>query len=91
MSTPSTPLIEPEDRQPDEQLTIRVRPDVARDLRAYSQYAGNSSTTHIVSSALKRLFKEDKGFKAFRDANPSAGEAFANSKQRTRGKRVATA
>ena len=67
------PLIEVEDKQPDEKIEIRLRPEVARDLRAYGEYAQGSSASHVVASALKRLFREDKGFKSFREANPSAG------------------
>lgn len=67
------PLIEVEDKQPDEKIEIRLRPEVARDLRAYGEYAQGSSASHVVASALKRLFREDKGFKRFREANPSAG------------------
>lgn len=69
----SAPLIEPEDRQPDEKVEIRLRPEVARELRAYGEYANGSSASHIVSAALKRLFREDKGFKSYREANPNAG------------------
>ena len=61
----SAPLIEPEDKQADEQVTIRLRPEIARDLRAYGQYASDSSTSHVVSAALKRLFAADKGFQSF--------------------------
>jgi hypothetical protein len=68
-----TPLIEVEDKQPDEKIEIRLRPEVARDLRAYGEYAQGSSASHVVASALKRLFREDKGFKTFREENPSAG------------------
>jgi hypothetical protein len=71
------PLIEVEDKQPDEKIEIRLRPEVARDLRAYGEYAQGSSTSHVVASALKRLFREDKGFKSFREANPSAGSVKA--------------
>jgi hypothetical protein len=67
------PLIEVEDKQPDEKIEIRLRPEVARDLRAYGEYAQGSSVSHVVSAALKRLFREDKGFKRFREENPSAG------------------
>jgi hypothetical protein len=67
------PLIEVEDKQPDEKIEIRLRPEVARDLRAYGEYAHGSSTSHVVTAALKRLFREDKGFKSFREENPSAG------------------
>jgi hypothetical protein len=67
------PLIEVEDKQPDEKIEIRVRPEVARDLRAYGEYAQGSSASHVVASALKRLFREDKGFRSFREENPSAG------------------
>ena len=67
------PLIEPEDKQPDERLEFRLRPEVARDLRAYGEYASGSSPSHVVAAALKRLFREDRGFKAFREANPTAG------------------
>lgn len=66
------PLIDCEDRQPDEQVTLRLRPDVARDLRAYGEYA-SSSQNHIVSASLKRLFGADKGFKEYREQNPNAG------------------
>ena len=47
--------------------------EIARDLRAYGEYAQGSSASHVVASALRRLFREDKGFKSFREANPSAG------------------
>jgi hypothetical protein len=67
------PLIEVEDKQPDEKIEIRLRPEVARDLRAYGEYAQGSSVSHVVASALKRLFREDKGFKSFREENPTAG------------------
>jgi hypothetical protein len=29
--------------------------------------------SHVVAAALKRLFRDDKGFKTFREENPSAG------------------
>ena len=67
------PLIEVEDKQPDEKIEIRLRPEVARDLRAYGEYAQGSSVSHVVASALRRLFREDKGFKSFREENPDAG------------------
>lgn len=70
----SVPLIEPEDRLPDEQVTLRLRPDVVRDLRAYGQYANDSTPSYVVSAALKRLFTADKGFQQYRQANPTAGE-----------------
>ena len=69
----SAPLIEPEDKQPDEKIEIRLRPEVARELRAYGEYTAGSSASHVVSAALKRLFREDKGFKSFRESNPNAG------------------
>ena len=67
------PLIEVEDKQPDEKIEIRLRPEVAHDLRAYGEYAQCSSGSQVVAAALKRLFRDDKGFKTFREANPSAG------------------
>ena len=69
----SAPLIEPEDKQPDEKIEIRLRPELARELRAYGEYTNGSSASHIVSAAVKRLFREDKGFKSYREANPNAG------------------
>ena len=80
----SAPLIEPEDKQPDEQVTIRLRPDVARDLRAYGEYASGSSTNHVVSAALKRLFGADKGFQTYKHDHPNAGnlQAHSNGKRR---------
>ena len=69
----TTPLIVPEDREPDEKLEFRLRPDIALALRAYGEYANGSSPSHVVSSALVRLFREDKGFRLFREANPLAG------------------
>jgi hypothetical protein len=69
------PLIEAEDKQPDEKLEIRIRPEIARDLRAYGEYASGSSPSHVVAAALRRLFREDKGFKEFLQANPTAGSS----------------
>ena len=71
------PLIEVEDKQPDEKIEIRLRPEVAHDLRAYGEYAQGSSVSHVVAAALKRLFRDDKGFKTFREENPSAGSLKA--------------
>lgn len=73
MPAVTTPLVEPEDKNPDEKIILNLRPEIAQDLRAYAQYANNSSPKHIISAALKRLFAADKGFKVFKDANPSAG------------------
>jgi hypothetical protein len=67
------PIIEAEDRQPDEKLEIRIRPEVARDLRAYGEYVSGSSPSHVVAAALKRLFREDRDFKEFLKAHPEAG------------------
>ena len=78
---PHTPLIAPEDREPDEKIELRLRPEIARALRAYGEYANGSSPSHVVSSALMRLFREDKGFRRYREANPSAG---SNKVQRIR-------
>jgi hypothetical protein len=80
------PLIEPEDKQPDEQVTIRLRPEVGRELRAYGQYASDSSASHVVSSALKRLFAADKGFQAFKQDHPNAGDSAVRSNGRSRRK-----
>ena len=74
MPMPSnTPLIVPEDREPDEKIELRLRPELARALRAYGEYANGSSLSHVVSSAMLRLFREDKGFRTFRETNPAAG------------------
>jgi hypothetical protein len=87
----SAPLIEPEDKQPDEQVTIRLRPEIARDLRAYGQYASDSSTSHVVSAALKRLFAADKRFQNFKQEHPSAGNMAVRSNGRSRRKAEAKA
>jgi hypothetical protein len=74
MPTPNhTSLIVPEDREPDEKVEFRFRPEIARALRAYGEYANGSSLSHVVSAALLRLFREDKGFRAYRESHPSAG------------------
>jgi hypothetical protein len=86
-ATTTTPLIEPEDKNPDEKLIVSLRPDLAQDLRAYAQYANNSSPKHIVSAALRRLFAADKGFKVFKDANPSAGIVNGSNGSPRRGRR----
>jgi hypothetical protein len=87
----SAPIIEPEDKQPDEQVTIRLRPEIARDLRAYGQYASDSSTSHVVSAALRRLFAADKGFQSFKQEHPNAGEVAVRSNGRSRRKSEARA
>ncbi|HSU30201.1 MAG TPA: hypothetical protein VLJ11_03110 [Bryobacteraceae bacterium] len=80
------PLIEPEDKQPDEQLTFRLRPELARELRAYGRYASDSSVSHVVSSALRRLFAADKGFQSFKQEHPNAGESAIRLNGRSRRK-----
>ncbi len=87
MLAATTPLIEPEDKNPDEKIILSLKPEMARELRAYAQYANNSSPKHIVSSALKRLFAADKGFKVFKDANPSAGIVNGSNGSSRRGRR----
>jgi hypothetical protein len=74
VSNTKAPIIEPEDRQPDEQITVRLRPEVARDLRAYGKYVNGSSASHVVSATLKWLFAADKGFQDFKQNHPSAGD-----------------
>ncbi|MGA8025572.1 MAG: hypothetical protein WB992_00385 [Bryobacteraceae bacterium] len=85
------PLIQPEDKQPDEQVTVRLRPEVARELRAYGQYASDSSASHVVSSALRRLFAADKGFQSYKQDHPSAGDLTGRSNGRSRRKPEAKA
>src|SRR4051794_10986428 len=78
------PLIEREDKQPDEKLEVRLRPEVALDLRSYQQFS-ESSQHHVISAALKRLFEADKEFKVWQKANPGAGRnlpATADAKSR---------
>jgi hypothetical protein len=67
------PLIDVEDKQPDETLTVRVRPEVARELRAYGEFAKGSSASHVVAAALIRLFRADKEFSEFLKVHPNAG------------------
>ncbi len=87
MPATTTPLIDPEDKNPDEKIILSLRPEIAQDLRAYAQYANNSSPKHIISAALKRLFAADKGFKVFKDANPTAGIVTSNNGSSRRGRR----
>ncbi len=75
------PLIDVEDKQPDETITVRLRPEVARELRAYGAFAKGSSASHVVAAALVRLFRADKEFTEFLKANPSAG-ALATTKSK---------
>lgn len=69
------PLIEVEDKEPDVRFSISLRPDVAQDLKLYSEYAAGSSSNHVIAASLKRLFREDKGFKEFKASHPNAGLA----------------
>lgn len=87
MPAATTPLIDPEDKNPDEKIILNLRPEIAQDLRAYAQYANNSSPKHIISAALKRLFAADKGFKVFKDANPAAGILNGSNGSPRRGRR----
>lgn len=69
----TAPLIEIEDKQPDEKIEIRLRPEMARSLRAYGEYAHGSSVSHVVTAALRRLFEADKRFKTYLGEHPEAG------------------
>ena len=85
------PMIEPEDKAADEQLTIRLRPELARDLRAYGKYVNGSSASHVVASTLKWLFATDKGFQSFKQDHPDAGDLPPVSRSRSRIKSEARA
>jgi hypothetical protein len=91
MANGKAPMIEPEDNQPDEQITIRLRPEVARDLRAYGKYVNGSSASHVVSSTLKWLFAADKGFQGFKQEHPDAGSLQLSSRRKSRSKAEARA
>lgn len=91
MANGKAPMIEPEDNQPDEQITIRLRPEVARDLRAYGRYVNGSSASHVVSSTLKWLFAVDKGFQGFKHEHPDAGNLPFSSRRKSRLKAEAKA
>lgn len=67
------PIIEIEDKQPDEKISLSLRPEIARSVRAYGEYAQGSSLNHVVTAALRRLFEADKGFKAYLGEHPEAG------------------
>jgi len=84
MANQKAPIIEPEDNHPDEQITIRLRPEVARDLRAYGRYVNGSAASHVVSSTLKWLFGADKGFQSFKQDHPEAGDLPFSSRRRSR-------
>lgn len=89
MTNARAPMIQPEDNQPDEQITIRLRPEVARDLRAYGEYVNGSSANHVVSSTLKWLFAADKGFQGFKQEHPDAGDLAFSSRRRSRARSAA--
>ena len=91
MASAKAPIIEPEDNQPDEQITIRLRPEVARDLRAYGRYVNGSSASHVVSSTLKWLFAADKGFQGFKEDHPEAGNLQLSSRRKSHSKSEARA
>lgn len=67
------PIIEIEDKQPDEKISLSLRPEIARSLRAYGEYAHGSSVNHVVTAALRRLFEADKGFRVYLAEHPEAG------------------
>jgi len=83
MASTRGPIIEPEDKTPDEPVHIRLRPEIARDLRAYQQYV-NSSVHYVVSAALRRLFAADKEFKMFKDEQLVAVNPMNDSPERKR-------
>jgi hypothetical protein len=84
MANTKAPIIQPEDKQPDEQITVRLRPEVARDLRAYGRYVNGSSASHVIAATLKWLFSADKGFQSFKQEHPDAGEPILSSRRGSR-------
>lgn len=67
------PLIDREDKQPDEKIDVKLRPEVAFMLRGYAKFS-ESSHNHIIAAALKRLFYADKEFGVYQQENPKAGD-----------------
>jgi hypothetical protein len=80
----TNPIIEIEDKQPDEKISLSLRPEIARSLRAYSEYAHGSSLNHVVTAALKRLFDADKGFRAYQTEHPDAGSVVPQRAEKIR-------
>jgi hypothetical protein len=77
------PLIEVEDKLPGETVAIRLRPEVARELRAYGEFAQGSSASHVIAAALIRLFRADKEFADFLKEHPDAGALTVTKPKKT--------
>jgi hypothetical protein len=56
------PVQVPRDR---DRLSVRLERALHEELKAYSAFIGGSSKDHIISYALKRVFRRDKEFRAW--------------------------
>lgn len=67
------PFIKPQDQIERKSQNIRFEKPILDDLQIYAAMT-NSDEHYVVNEILRTVFKTDKEFRAFRDANPFAGQ-----------------
>src|SRR5579884_1714921 len=73
----------------EEAITIRLDCEVIDDLKLYAEYL-ESSQNYVVCQVLRKAFRKDKDFAAWRTERDSADEIAASKPSRTRSKEPAT-
>ncbi len=73
----------------EEAITIRLDCEVIDDLKLYAEYL-ESSQNYVVCQVLRKAFRKDKDFAAWRTQRDSADEFAASKPSRTRGKEPGT-
>jgi hypothetical protein len=75
------PLIQPPPPAPKMvTITVRMKQDDLCCLQAYEAYSSSPTHSYVIAGSLERLYEQDTGFTAWRDAHPN----FATDKKTRR-------
>jgi hypothetical protein len=82
------PLIQPEKKTTNEQLTVTVSSETLQELRAYAKFLNNSSVSYVLTQLITSLGR-DKEFKQWKAGQTALGSeplTFRSLKEAANGK-----
>jgi len=68
------PFIEPQDRTEREELKVKIRPEVIREINEYADYL-KSEQWYVVQELLRKSIAGDKEFTKWKAENPGVASA----------------
>lgn len=66
------PFIDPQDQTENEELKVKIRPEVIRLVDEYAQFLNNSKPWYVVQEVLRKSIESDKAFQKWRKEQVAA-------------------